>query len=488
MSQTTHPELWRRAEVIFDAALATPEDQRSTAVERLCGNDLELRGRVDDLLAAASKTEQPETPSQPLDGSSAPPELETQVGPYRLLQPLGSGGMSHVVEAERVDGEVHQRVAVKLLKEPLNEAKYGHLLRRERQILARLEHPNIARFLDAGTTRGGSPYVVMELVRGLSITEHCDTQRLGVEARIRLFLDVCSAVELAHRNLIVHRDLKPANILVADSGEPKLLDFGIARFLQSDDEATRTRERFHTPSYASPEQLAGRSVTTATDIYSLGVVLYRLLTQVVPQPPKGEAGEELRRPSAACNLVGDSTAERLVLPPEARAAGLASTPKILAKRLRGDLDAICSQCLAFEPEARYVSVTELRRDLERHLAGLPILARPQSWLLRTQKLFRRNRAATFASILAVSSFLVFTLSTAIQLGRVQAERDDAKLAEAEAEEVTRFLQESFSLADPHQQALIGDRNKADLTMTKRNLFSRKPSSWPESKMTKHPRH
>jgi non-specific serine/threonine protein kinase/serine/threonine-protein kinase len=343
-----------------------------------------------------------------------PPQPASQmsgrrIGPYELFEELGRGGMGEVYRARRADGQYEQQVAVKLIR---GGHEGGVLLQRfwtERQILATLDHPNIARLLDGGATSDGLPYLVMELIEGTNICDYCDAHRLGVAARLDLFLQVCSAVQYAHQRLIVHRDIKPTNILVTAEGVPKLLDFGIAKILAPSSETELTLSRPMTLAYASPEQIRGETVTTASDVYSLGVVLYRLLAGRSPYrinatSPGGlyRAIEEDApvRPSAVIGLLPADHGERAEreLTAEELSTRRDSSVAKLAKRLRGDLDDIVLKALRKEPDRRYASVDQLSQDVERHLNGFPVSARQGTWTYHAEKFVRRHKVGLAAAV------------------------------------------------------------------------------------------
>jgi tetratricopeptide (TPR) repeat protein len=346
--------------------------------------------------------------------------------------------MGVVYLAERMDGQFDQRVAIKLLKRGVSGMDAERRFLQERQILARLQHPGIARLLDGGVTADGSPFFVMERVEGIPITEFCDTRRLGVEQRLRVFLTVCEAVQYAHRSLVVHRDLKPSNILLDAGGRVKLLDFGIAKLLAQGSEgapAGRTALRVMTPEYAAPEQVRGEAVTTATDVYSLGVLLYELLTGERPYGvARGSAGE----------------LERAILEQEpARPSDRVKTasPGVVGKdrrrRLRGDLDRIVLRALQKDPERRYPSAEALANDIHRHLEGLPVSARGDGVTYRLSKFLRRHRVVMSAAAVVVLSLVGGLVAATVQARRAQRE---ARKAEA----VKDFLQSLFSASDPAQ--------------------------------------
>jgi serine/threonine protein kinase len=420
---TIPTEVWRRAAVLFERALDQPPELREEFLRRVCGADDDLRTTVESLLAlddgeAEALFEPPEA------GLPEPPP--DNLGTYRLLHPIAQGGMGRVWLAERTAGDVRQRVAVKVM-DGAGQPGMLRLFRRERQILARLEHPNIARFLDGGTTDDGKPFVVMEYVEGAPITTACDAQRLGVRQRLELFLKVCRVIQFAHANLVVHSDLKPQNILVNDDGEPKLLDFGIAKLLDRsrNAESTVTRRGFLTLEYASPEQLAAQPVTTASDIYALGVILYELLTGRRPYDPlslprlddKAAAGP-LPPSDAVQAASGD------VSPAETARLRNVSAQR-LRRLLRGDVDQIVLRCLRVDPQQRYRSVEQLAEDVRRHLAGLPVLTRPPSFGYLAGKLLRRQWLA-FTAVTLLALFMAALLAAiVISSNRAARERDRA---------------------------------------------------------------
>ncbi len=359
--------------------------------------------------------------------------------------------MSVVYLAERSDQAYEHQVAVKLVYPGLVDPRLAERLVAERQILARLEHPNIARLLDGGTTDDGVPFFVLERIDGLPIDRHCDERGLSIPERIRLFRTVCAAVAHAHRNLVVHRDLKPSNILVGADGEPKLLDFGIAKVLspnELEEEGARTISPALTPSYASPEQLRGEPVTTATDIYSLGVVLYRLLTGALPRtsptwPTTSAVGSgEVDSPSRRARRI-EPAQRGATLSPEEIARRRGTTPRGLVRQLAGDLDNILQKALRHEPERRYASVERLGEDLRRYLEHLPVEARPDGWGYRAAKFLRRNPLAAVLAVLLGLSSLGYGFFASIQSRRVERERSERALS---------LLVDLFRGADPTARA------------------------------------
>jgi serine/threonine-protein kinase len=406
------------------------------------------------------------------------------VGPWRLERLLGRGGMAEVWEARRADGQFEQTVAVKLVKRGMDSEEIVRRFLRERQILARLEHPGIARLFDGGLAADGRPYFVLERVEGKPITEWCAEHNLGVAERLRLLVDCCEAVAAAHRRLVVHRDLKPTNILVttggagrgaadgagggAPPGQVKLLDFGIAKLLADEgEEATRAELRVLTPAYAAPEQILGEPVSTATDVYALGVLAYELLTGRLPHKRSGRRAAELASELAGESIARPSTAVLSRADEGAAPSATAKAPRErrkLARTLAGDLDTIVMTALRREPERRYPSVAAFAEDLERHLSGRPVTARPDTFRYRAGKFVGRHRLGVVAATLAICA-LVGTATVALLEAR-RAERAAASqraataTARAEAtkqEAMTTFLTEVFTAADPE------GRRAADLT-------------------------
>ena len=446
-------ERWREVDRIFAAALELPPAERPAYLDAACVGDAACRCEVERLLAADEEStgflESPPVELQRLAGGD--PQEGESLGPYRLLRPIGSGGMGTVYLARREDEHYERDVAVKVLRSGLATTEALHRFVAERQILARLEHPNIARLYDGGSTEDGCPYLVMEMVEGEPVDAYCDRHRLTVEQRLVLFRKICAAVQYAHQNLLVHRDLKPANILVTPEGEPKLLDFGIAKQLapEADDTLLRTRIglRLLTPRYASPEQIRGDAITVASDVYSLGVVLYELLAgrspyrapRELPELPyeieRAICEQEPERPSAALLRPGPPNAEEIALARRTR-------PQPLARRLSGDLDNIVLTALRKEPQRRYGSAAQLAEDLEKHLQDRPVTARPDTLSYRTRKFVRRHWtavAATAAMALLVAGFVA---SLAAQGRQLAQERDKARYS-------LSFLVDTFKQADPY---------------------------------------
>jgi eukaryotic-like serine/threonine-protein kinase len=458
------PDRWARAERLFDTVADMPPEERSAYLVQVCADDAELRAYVESLadsdVAGDSVIE--DSIRQVL--ALAVPEeapgdvVGERVGPYRIVRVLGSGGMGVVYLAERADEQFRQQVAIKLVRQRLVDPEIEERLVGERQILANLQHPNIARLFDGGTTTDGTPYLVMEYIDGVPIDDYCDMRCLNINERLELFRTICSAVHYAHQNLIVHRDIKASNILVTADGTPKLLDFGIAKLLDAGgaatDGLTRQGVLMMTPENAAPEQVLERPVTTATDTYALGVLLYRLLCGHPPYRIGGRKPREMaeiiceRQPLPPSAMVNQELPPSR--PPEPFAARQApeaisrrrgSDPERLARRLRGDLDNIVLAALRKEPTRRYRSVSELSEDIRLHLASLPVHARAATWSYRTGKFLRRHTAGAAMSALLVVLLIAFGAVMTVQNQRIAQERDTA-------EEVSTFLEEIFMAPDP----------------------------------------
>ncbi|HUA15023.1 MAG TPA: serine/threonine-protein kinase [Verrucomicrobiae bacterium] len=296
-------ERWIQVKPLLDQAIALPSQDREAFLNHVCNSDSDLRQELESLLAGHDEagTGFLETPAINLSGERssdfepAPKRIGSRIGAYDILEQIGHGGMGEVYRAVRADGQFTKEVAIKMVRGGFDTAAVVERFRHERQILASLDHPNIARLLDGGTTDAGTPYLVMELIEGTPIDRYCDAHRLSISERLRLFLQVCSAVQYAHQRLVIHRDIKPGNILVTEEGVPKLLDFGIAKIFDPAAGSETTLAAPMTPEYASPEQIRGEPITTATDVYSLGVVLYLLLTARSPYPTKTTSAHELAR-------------------------------------------------------------------------------------------------------------------------------------------------------------------------------------------------
>jgi serine/threonine protein kinase len=430
------PERWKRVEAVFERALEIEADQRPVFLQNNCNGDEELRREVQSLLEshalAGSFIDQPSlfVAGDETDGNEAPISSGQLVGSYRVVREIGRGGMGAVYLAERADAQYQKRVAIKLVKRGMDTEAVLRHFRNERQILATFDHPNIARLLDGGTAGSGLPYFVMEYVEGLPIDAYCETHALPLNERLELFREVCAAVTYAHRHAVIHRDIKPSNILVTKDGAPKLLDFGIAKILQPggaiEASATITGLRLLTPEYASPEQVQGKPLTTATDVYSLGVVLYQLITGQKPYRLKTGTPEEISRAITEQEPARPSTA---VAKSNARSKSQIPNPKLL----RGDLDNIALKALRKEPERRYPSVEQFSEDIRRHLEARPIRARKDTIHYRAVKFGQRNRVATAAALLVFLSLVGGIIATTWEARRARAEAAVAKEQKKRAE-------------------------------------------------------
>ncbi len=449
-------EDWGQLKSLFHAAVELHASERAAFLDEACVGDTELRRRIEALLAsheqagaflispalveagviAADEHERSrEEQAAPLAGG--------RVGHYEIIREIGRGGMGTVCLAVRADDHYRQQVAIKLVTRGMDTDMILRRFMMERQILADLEHPNIARLLDGGATADGLPYFVMEYIEGQPITQYCDERRLPIAARLRLFREVCAAVQYAHQHLVVHRDIKPGNILVTAEGVPKLLDFGIAKLLSPNwatdtTDATASMLVMMTPDYASPEQLRGLHITTTSDVYSLGIVLYELLSGHRPYHLTSRVPEEIAqvilreeppKPSAAVTISEESRAtknEAVLITPESVSRTREGTAEKLRRRLSGDLDNIVLKALRKEPPRRYASVQEFSEDIRRHLEGLPVTASADSVSYRAAKFVKRHSAGVFASAFVALTLLAATVITTWQAVVAKRERERAE--------------------------------------------------------------
>ncbi len=453
------PPADKKALELFERALTLAPWEREAFLTAACADDRDLRSDVESLLAHDRAADSYlATPILEVEGAAGELPDPRTVGSYRLDEKLGEGGMGQVFLGRRVDAPFEQEVAIKVLRASLASEDARRRLLLESQILASLDHPNIARLIDGGTSDDGSPFFVMELVAGIPITTYCEQHRLSVRRRIELFLTVCDAVQYAHQRLVVHRDLTPSNVLVTDDGEPKVLDFGIAKILGSPAETrhrTVTGERIFTPEYASPEQVLGHPITTASDAFSLGVLLFELLTGSRPYP-----AEPALSPAEWARQVGERAPPRASVVVERHGADGAGglpgmTRKELRQRLRGDLDTILAKALLSDPDRRYPAVADLAEDLRRYLQGRPILAHPPSYRYVVGKWLGRHARAAVAGAAILVLLLGVAVFSTIQSQRLERQRSIAELASEEeqlqrrrAEQVVRFLVEILADRDP----------------------------------------
>ncbi len=477
-----------RADRLFAAALDLRPEERQTYLDGACDGDGELRALVERLIAAAEIEETQLMPGGGMQGplwdglmhevlAGPPPAgletgedepvkeettpVGTVLGSYRLVREIGRGGMAVVYLAERADGQFRQQVALKRIQQGIDTDEVIQRFDQERQILALAHHPHIAQLLDGGVGPKGRPYFVMEYVDGRPIDRYCDEERLSVTERLGLFLQVARAVSYAHRNLVVHRDLKPSNILVTADGHAKLLDFGIAKLMDAEaapgqTPVTRTHGLLMTPVYASPEQVRGQPVTTASDIYQLGLLLYQLLTgrwpyQIAEHQPiavvRAICEDDPTRPSTALASAGTVPSSDDDTPATAAAIGEARRTSAgrLKRKLAGDLDNIALMALRKEPERRYGAVAQMIDDVESYLAGKPVSARGDSFAYRAGKLVQRHKAAFTTAAAAAALLTALAVFYTFQLA---SERDRAQLAAAEAGQVSDFLSGLFEVSAP----------------------------------------
>lgn len=506
------PEHWQEIKQILAVVLEVPPPQRTAILDDACADKPDLRREVEHYLnlndhpantpgTTASESHREGTsghrdvriyfakqegdsqkPPAPVPGlifslDSVKPSDEivdgARLGPYRIDKLLGRGGMGSVHLATRED-DYRKKVALKVIKRGMDTDEIVQRFRHERQILARLEHPHVARLLDGGSTPDGRPFFVMEYIAGEPIDAYCDEHKLPVYQRLLLFLKVCSAVQFAHQNLVVHRDLKPGNILIDRTGEPKLLDFGIAKLLRSeanlDTVRTAPDRRPMTPRFASPEQLRGGAITTASDTYSLGVLLYQLLTGYFPYQTESDDETEIaqkiceedpKRPSTIVTSRRDSrrsaSGETIEITPESVSAARDSEPRKLRQLLSGDLDAIVLKAMAKEPRQRYGSVEQLADDVRRHLAALPVTARQSTWTYRSGRFIKRNKIALATASGFAVLLLSYGISATLLWQRAEQESEQAlraksraEVAEGRAQTTTNFLIDLFRASEPDQ--------------------------------------
>ena len=438
------PERWKQIRAAFEEAQMLDASVRVSFLDEACVGDLELRHEVESLLAVGSRAASDfmAKPAAELiqpasNGTVTASWVGRRIGPYQIVAEIGQGGMGEVYRAARIDGQFEQQVAIKLVRLGMGSAFMVDRFLYERQILATLNHPNIAGLMDGGTTDTGVPYLVMELIEGDRVDAYCQAKKLSITERLRIFLPICAAVEYAHQHLVIHRDIKPGNILVTNDGTPKLLDFGIAKIFDPSSERETTVARPMTPEYASPEQIRGEPITTATDVYSLGMVLYQLLTgrspyrifaKVPGQWSHVITNTNPQRPSSAVMIQsrgGEITS----------AAGEGGEPILssrepnaarLRRRLSGDLDNILLMALRKEPERRYRSVQQFAEDITRHLEGLPVRASKGSWSYAAGKFVSRHRVVVGATVVVIFALLGGIVATERQARIAGIERSKAQ--------------------------------------------------------------
>ncbi len=446
---------WRRIQRVYHEALTRNPGTRHAYVAESCRDDPELADEVLDLLSARNDAAPlvgdtlRNTAQEALESFDHHARVGQQVGHYRITDVIGEGGMAVVYRAIRDDDQFDQQVAVKILKKGMDSVQIIERFRNERQTLANLSHPNIARLFDGGTTEDDMPYLVMEAIDGQPIDQFCDDRQLSVSQRLNLVMRVSAAVHHAHQNLVVHRDLKPSNILVTDNGQPKLLDFGIAKILTdntSTTHVTQTTQRFMTPDYAAPEQIVGQPITTGTDVYALGVLTFQLLTG--------------SRPFERSTLSQHDLENAIVENDPPKPSDVAN--ERIRRTLRGDLDHIILKALRKEPHRRYTTADQLADDLQRYLAGLPVLAHKDTFRYRATKYFRRNKVV-------VSAIAAVTLSLVVGIFAARSQAIRARTSEANATRLAAA--ESVAKKEAQQEALKARRTSDFL---KRVLLSPDP--------------
>jgi serine/threonine protein kinase/tetratricopeptide (TPR) repeat protein len=457
-------EIWDQAKEIVGLALEQKTEERSAFVRKACGDDATLLAEVESLLSNYNGADSLLENSPAANVLAFHPVVMTgkKIGAYRIVREIGQGGMAVVYLGERDDQNFRKQVAIKMVKPGIDTEQILHRFRNERQTLAALDHSNIVKLLDGGSSEDGLPYLVMEYVEGLPIDQYCDQNKLSIDDRLRLFRQVCSAVQYAHENLVIHRDLKPGNILIAKGGVPRLLDFGIAKLLNPEcfqtPLVTRTDWRPMTPEYASPEQIRGQAITTASDVYSLGALLFELLTGHRPYRATSQSLLEMERlvcetepekPSAVvqasqtkAKLARDGDAGN-VLAAESMSNECGLQPVELQRRLRGDLDTITLKAIEKDPSRRYATASELSADIGRHLAHEPVLARPASARYRAGKYIRRHPVGVTVAAGVVLLLAGFAAMQTFQLRRITRERDRANW-------VTGFMEGMFKVSDPSE--------------------------------------
>ena len=406
---------WSRVKEVLGDALELPASDRVAFLDRSCGTDCDLRAEVEALLEASDDTQDfIETPALAHGDDWLSGLIGSRIGPHRIVELLGEGGMGAVYRGVREDGDFERQIAIKLVKRGMDTNAILRRFRSERRILAKLDHPNICKLLDGGVTDDGLPYFVMEYLQGTPIHFYCQQRKLPISERLHLFAQVCGAVEYSHRNLVVHRDLKAKNILVTEDGIPKLLDFGIAKLLDPDSstspDPTIAADRLFTPDYASPEQIRGETITTAADIYSLGVLLYEILTE--------------RRPFHLTGLPQPEMARIITTQEPPRPSTVA--PRDVSRDLVGDLDTIIQKALHKDPDRRYGSAQEMADDVRRHLDGLPVQARGDTLGYRTGKFVQRNRTSVLAATLALFGLFAGGVAAAWQRGVAISKEQEAR--------------------------------------------------------------
>ena len=442
MSDNDVQSNWEAVRKLFSAAKALPADERLPFVANECGDDEALREQVEALLQASDNDDAAIANIVQSVAADAVGDLSGQIGPYELIRSIGEGGMGRVFLAQHTDKPFKQQVAIKIVSAGIPTKQLLQRMRAERQILANLNHPNVARLLDGGETENGLPYLVMEYVDGMPLFDYCRQEQLTLEDRLRLFITICDAVQHAHQNLVVHRDIKSSNIFVTADGQPKLLDFGIAKLLRPENidhtlAVTVADARLLTPANASPEQVTGDPVSAATDVYALGLLLYELLVGLPAYSIDETTGPEFAR--LVCETMPSKPSTRAT---QSRTVESSDIPDRVLRSLAGDLDTIIMKALRKEPERRYATAAALAEDIQAYLAHRPVAARPDSLAYVFSKFVRRNRMALGASI----AFVALAVTAATQIIN---ERNRASLEADNAAAALDFMVETFGSSDPN---------------------------------------
>ncbi len=476
-AQQSSEQRWQQIQTILDEVFELPTEERLTFLQRACGSNPDLYSEVETLLKAERDAptflDRPALELMQSFRSTAtssqrakiPDYSDRSIGPYRLRDEVGRGGMGVVYRAERTEGSFDQQVAIKLLSNWQDKEIRLDRFNREQQLLASLNHPNIAQLYDGGLTEEGQPYIVMEYVQGERISDYCDRHRLTIDARLKLTMQVVGALHYAHRNLVIHRDIKPSNILVNDEGQVKLLDFGIAKLLGEQEAAglTHTGDQLMTPGFAAPEQLRGQNVSVATDIFQLGLVLYELLTGHHAFREHADSYYELarnicERPPTRPSLIvnqrvesSDGVSPQNSLQQQLGTLSRLSGPLLTqwSKKLSGDLDAIILKALRNEPEMRYASMEAFSADIQAYFEARPVTARDENIRYRLSKFVRRNTWAVVAGFSISSLIVAYASTVTIQAGRLQNALDQSRVEAHKAQQVSDFILDIFKVSDPN---------------------------------------
>ncbi len=462
---------WDKIKLLYSEVFELTREERESYLNEKCKDNPELKKEVESLIESGKKAENywERSPLQTLeiteDQNSATSFEGMIIGKYKVEERIGEGGMALVYSAVRIDNQFNRRVAIKFIKRGMDTEEIIKRFKIEQQTLAGLDHSFIAKIIDGGTTDEGLPYFVMEYIDGIPINEYCDQYKLSIDQRLELFIQVCSAVNYAHQNLIVHRDLKPSNILITSKGEPKLLDFGIAKLLGKEpnrNTAALTREGFRlmTVEYASPEQVTGDRITTASDIYSLGVLLYELLTGHLPHSFKNKFPNEVEKiitsasPEKPSNIITKSTViltddgEKIGTSPEELSSLRSSSVEKLKKRLSGDIDNIILMALRKDPARRYISVQHFSEDIKRYIEGRPVAANTDTMFYRANKFIKRHMIGVSVTLLVITLLISSGIIIIYQANIAAKERDKANIEAAKTTQINSFLNKTLFSSDP----------------------------------------